>query len=81
MEGLIEANARMMNKVAVPGLEGRLLRHYGETSGPHTELYWHLVSVSREIEHDPSSARAYRWLVEGLRWRIGWHANSADKNQ
>lgn len=70
VEGLIEANARMMNRAGDPDFEGWLLRHYDETSDPRMERYWHLVSVLKEIEYDPSFARAHRWLVEGMRWRV-----------
>lgn len=70
VQGLIDANARAMNRIADPDFEGWLLRHYEETSDSRMERYWHLVSVLKEIEYDPSLARAHRWLVEGLRWRV-----------
>lgn len=70
VEGLISANARAMNRTGDPGFEGWLLRHYDETSDPRMERYWHLVSVLKKIEYDPSLAEAHRWLVEGLRWRV-----------
>ena len=78
VEGLIEANARMMNRTGDPDFEGWLLRHYDETSDPRMERYWHLVSVLKEIEYDPTLARAHRWLVEGLRWRVEQHTDSGD---
>ena len=81
VEGLIEANARMMNKVGDPDFEGWLLRHYDETSDPRMERYWHLVSILKAFEYDPTLARAHRWLVEGLRWRIKRQAEPTDKTQ
>jgi DNA-binding transcriptional MerR regulator len=78
VQDLIDANARAMNRTADPGFEAWLLRHYEETSDPRMERYWHLVSVLKEIEYDPSFARAHRWLVEGLRWRVEGHAKPTE---
>ncbi len=70
VQGLIDANARAMDRTGDTDFEGWLLRHYDETSDARMERYWHLVSVLKDIEYDPSVARAHRWLVEGLRWRV-----------
>lgn len=78
VEGLIDANARALNRIGDPDFEGWLLRHYDETSDPRMERYWHLVSTLKKIEYDPSVAEAHRWLVEGLRWRVGRHAGLPD---
>lgn len=78
VQGLIDANARAMNRTADPDFENWLLRHYDETADPRMERYWHLVAVLKEIEHDPSLARAHRWLVEGLRWRLKRRADPAN---
>ena len=74
--GLVRINARMMNKTVDPEFEAWLLRHYDETSDPRMERYWHLVSILKEFEYDPSLAEAHRWLVEGLRWRVEQQTSS-----
>lgn len=79
VQGLIDVNARAMNRAGDPDFEVWLLRHYDETSDPRMERYWHLVSVLKEIAYDPSLAKAHRWLVEGLRWRLEQHAGPVDK--
>src|SRR3712207_3250469 len=71
VEGLIDAHARALNRTGDPDFEAWLLRHYDETSDPRMERYWHLVATLKKIEYDPSVAEAHRWLVEGLRWRVG----------
>ena len=70
VEGLIEANARALNRAGDPSFEVWLLRHYDETSDPRMGRYWHLVASLKKIEYDPAVAEAHRWLVEGLRWRV-----------
>ena len=70
VQGMIDANARALNRTEDPDFEAWLLRHYDETSDPRMERYWHLVSTLKNIRYDPTLARAHRWLVEGLRWRV-----------
>ncbi|QIN81253.1 MerR family transcriptional regulator [Rubrobacter tropicus] len=77
VQGLIDANARALNRAGDPDFEGWLLRHYDETSDPRMERYWHLISTLKDIEYDPSLAEAHRWLVEGLRWRVSQTAPRA----
>jgi DNA-binding transcriptional MerR regulator len=76
VEDLVGAHARAMNRAGDPEFEAWLLRHYDETADPRMERYWRLVSVLKEIEHDPAAAEAQRWLVEGLRRRVGRRAGS-----
>jgi DNA-binding transcriptional MerR regulator len=79
VEGLIEANARAMNRTGDPGFEKWLLRHYDETSDPRMNRYWHLVATLKQLEYDPSLAEAHRWLVEGLRWRTEGRVDQPDR--
>ena len=65
-----------MNRTEDPEFEAWLLRHYDETADPRMERYWRLVSVLKEIEHDPAAAEAQRWLIEGLRRRVAQRPGS-----
>ncbi len=76
VEDLVGAHARAMSRTGDPEFEAWLLRHYDETADPRMERYWRLVSVLKEIEHDPAAAEAHRWLVEGLRRRVERRAGS-----
>jgi len=39
-------------------------------SFPRMERYWELIAVLKQWEYDPTVAKAYGWLIEGLRWRV-----------
>ena len=48
----------------------RMLSHHERTYDPRMERYWELIAALKRWEYDPTIARAYGWLVEGLRWQV-----------
>lgn len=68
--GWIEASARAMGKQGDPRFAEWLLSHYERTNDPRMERYWELMATLKQWQYDPTVAKAYRWLIEGLRWRV-----------
>jgi DNA-binding transcriptional MerR regulator len=69
----VEGHARAMGRVGDPTFPAWLLSHYEATNEPRAERYWELISILKGCERPegPSpQAEAYRWLLEGLRWRV-----------
>jgi hypothetical protein len=68
--GWIEASARAMGKQDDPRFAEWMLSHYERTNDPRMERYWELMATLKQWQYDPTVAKAYRWLIEGLRWRV-----------
>ncbi|WP_166395126.1 MerR family transcriptional regulator [Rubrobacter marinus] len=68
--GWVEASARAMGKRDDPRFAGWMLSHHEGTYDPRMERYWELISTLKRWEYDPTVSKAYRWLIEGLRWRV-----------
>lgn len=67
----IEASAGSMGKREDPRhFAGWMLLHHERAYDPRMERYWELVATLKRWEYDPTVASAYRWLIEGLRWRV-----------
>ena len=71
VERYLGACARAMNREGDTELAEWLLSHYEATVDPRPERYWHLIGVVKGWPEKPPHGEAYRWLMEGLRWRIG----------
>ena len=65
------ACARAMNRAGDAELVRWLISHYEATVDPRPERYWQLIGILKGWPEKPSHGEAYRWLMEGLRWRIG----------
>ena len=70
VERYLEACARAMNRAGDAELAGWLISHYEATADPRPERYWHLMGILKGWPEKPPHGEAYRWLMEGLRWRI-----------
>ena len=70
VERYLEACAKAMNRAADAELAGWILSHYEATVDPRPERYWKLVGILKGWPENPPHAEAYRWLMQGLRWRI-----------
>lgn len=68
--GWIEASARAMGKQDCPRFAEWMLSHYERTNDPRMERYWKLMATLKRWEYDPTVAKAYRWLIAGLNWRV-----------
>jgi DNA-binding transcriptional MerR regulator len=68
--GWIEASARAMGKQDDPRFAEWMLSHYERTNDLRMERYWELMATLKRWGYDPTVAKAYRWLIEGLRWRV-----------
>jgi hypothetical protein len=68
--GWIEASARAMGKRDDQRFAEWMLFHYEGTYDPRMERYWELIANLKRWEYDPTVAKAYRWLIEGLHWRV-----------
>ena len=69
----VEAHARAMGRTGDPAFPAWLLSHYEATNEPRAERYWELIAILKGCERPegPSpQAEAYRWLMEGLRFRL-----------
>ena len=71
VERYLEACAQAMNRAGDEELAGWLLSHYEATVDPRPERYWQLIGTLKSWPENPPHGEAYRWLMEGLRWRIG----------
>lgn len=71
VERYLEACAQAMNRAGDEELAGWLLSHYEATVDPRPERYWRLIGILKGWPEKPPHGEAYRWLMEGLRWRIG----------
>jgi len=71
VEGYLGALARVMGR---EGEEDDLaewwLSHYEETNDPRFGRYWELIGILKGWPKESIHARAYEWLMEGLRHRI-----------
>lgn len=68
--GWIEASARAVGKRDDPRFAEWTLSHYERTYDPRMERYWELIATLKRWEYDRTVAKAYRWLIDGLRWRV-----------
>lgn len=66
----VEASARAVGRQDDPRYAGWILSHLERTYDPRMERYWGLMATLKRWEYDPAIMEAYRWLIEGLRWRI-----------
>ena len=66
----IEASARAAGRLDDAHFPEWLLSHFERTYDPRMERYWELIATLKRWEYDPSMAKAYGWLIEGLRWRV-----------
>lgn len=71
VERYLEACAEAMNRAGDAELAGWLLSHYEATVDPRPERYWRLIGILKGWPETPPHGEAYRWLMDGLRWRIG----------
>ncbi len=70
VERYLKACAKAMNREGDTELAEWLLSHYEATVDPRPERYWQLIGILRGWPEKPPHGEAYRWLMEGLRWRI-----------
>ena len=70
VERYLEACARAMNRARDAELAGWLISHYQASADPRPERYWQLIGILKGWPEEPPQGEAYRWLMEGLRWRI-----------
>lgn len=70
VERYLEACARAMNRAENEELAAWLVSHYEATVDPGPERYWQLIGVLKDWPEKPPHGEAYRWLMEGLRWRV-----------
>jgi DNA-binding transcriptional MerR regulator len=80
----VEVQARVMGRIGDPTFPAWLLSHYETTNEPRAERYWELIAVLKGCERPegPSpQAEAYRWVLEGLRWRVSQNQRSDASNQ
>jgi len=69
--GYLEALARVMGREGdEDGLAKWWLSHYEATNDPRFERYWELIRILKGWPKESLQARAYEWLMEGLRHRI-----------
>lgn len=66
----IENSARAMGERNHTRFAEWLLSHHEHTYEPRMERYWKLIAILKQWEYDPAVAKAYGWLIEGLRWRV-----------
>lgn len=67
----VEASARAVGRQGDLYFARWMLSHYERTyDDPRMERYWELIATLKRWEYDPNIAKAYRWLVEGLRIRV-----------
>lgn len=66
----IETSARAVGKHGDSHFAEWMLSHHERTYDPRMERYWELIAVLKQWEYDPTVAKAYGWLIEGLRWRV-----------
>lgn len=66
----IEASAHAVGREDDARFAEWLLSHHERTYDPRMERYWELIAILKQWEYDPTVAKAYRWLIEGLRWRV-----------
>ena len=71
VERYLEACARAMNRAGDAELAEWLISHYEASADPRPERYWQLIGILKGWPEKPPHGEAYRWLMEGLRWRIG----------
>ena len=67
----LEGCARAMAHAPQAELARALISHYEATVDPRPERYWRLIGILKGWPENPPHGEAYRWLMEGLRWRIG----------
>lgn len=80
----VEAHARATGRTGDPTFPAWLLSRYEATNEPRAERYWELIAILKgwERPEGPSpQAEAYRWLLEGLRWRVTRDRRSDAGNQ
>lgn len=71
--GWIEASAQAVGEQHDACFAEWLLSHHERTYDPRMERYWELIATIKGWEYDPTIAKAYGWLIEGLRWQVvGW---------
>jgi DNA-binding transcriptional MerR regulator len=68
--GWVQASARAMGRRDDPPFAEWMLSHHERTNDPRMERYWQLMATLKRWQYDPTVAKAYRWLIEGLRWRV-----------
>ena len=66
----VQASGRAAGKRDEARFAERMLSHHERTYDPRMERYWELIATLKRWEYDPTIARAYGWLVEGLRWQV-----------
>ncbi len=79
----IQTSARAMGKRNDSRFAGWMLSHHEGTYDPRMERYWELISILKQWEYDPTLAKSYQWLIEGLRWRVArrQHASGVASTQ
>lgn len=70
VERYLGACTRAMNRADDAELAVWLVSHYEATVDPRPERYWQLIGILKGWPEKPPHGEAYRWLMEGLRWRI-----------
>ena len=73
----VEASARAAGRRDYARFAGLMLSHHKRTYDPRMERYWELIATLKRWEYDANMARAYGWLVEGLRWHATERPSSA----
>lgn len=66
----LAASARAAGRQDDPSFARWMLSRHEGTYDPRMERYWELLAILKGWQYDPTVAKAYPWLIEGLRRRI-----------
>jgi DNA-binding transcriptional MerR regulator len=66
--------ARLINRPHDPAFAAWLLDYFDRGANPRAARYWQLIGILRGQTEVPPQAKAFPWLIEGLRWRVA-HVN------
>jgi hypothetical protein len=70
VEGYLAALGKVMGREGDADLPRWWLSHYEATDDPRFGRYWELIRILKGWPEESPHAEAYRWLMEGLRYRV-----------
>ena len=62
--------AKALRRQPNPEFERWLLEYFEQAHDPRMDRYWQLIATLKGWEYSPLYAKAYGWLLEGLRHRL-----------
>jgi DNA-binding transcriptional MerR regulator len=71
--------ARAINRPADPAFAAWLLDYFETNANPRAARYWELIGILRGQTEVPPHAKAFSWLIAGLRRRVTHNANEKDE--